>query len=138
MALREIDRRVAKAVFGFGSIETDDCNGEDNWWLTRDGQHVYENSWGGGMELPQYSADIAAAWDVVDTLRDNLYMLWGMGCQPSGGPSDKEVWCQFSKELGSTCYRAEANTAPHAICLAALKAVGAFGDTSLGALEKAP
>ena len=67
-----------------------------------------------------YSTDIAAAWEVLEKMRTQLpgkeIMLywcdgWGVGslCQ---APSTISIW----DSLG------EAETAPHAICLAALKA----------------
>lgn len=74
--------------------------------------------------LPEYSTDIEAAWAVIEKLGEGDFLLWQAGALVSlGGPSELTAWCQFSKGLGSTSYRGEGRTAPHAICLAALKAV---------------
>ncbi len=62
--------------------------------------------------LPAYSTEIAAAWEVVEKLRSPVFVLeW-----------EPDRW------LASFCGEDEdatADTAPHAICLAALKAVEA-------------
>ena len=86
------------------------------WWRNRDGK-----SWQKDLEAqvatwrdsPQhYSTDIAAAWLVLDHFGDTMRrLLWNRG---SGG------W-----ECVIDCDHAvRAETAPLAICLAALKAVG--------------
>lgn len=72
---------------------------------------------------PKYSSDIAAAWDVVERLRDFKH--------PEDEHAGFTVW-QYWKggyAAGWSWHEAEygvelADTAPHAICLAALKAVG--------------
>lgn len=38
---RKLDALVAEKVMGWKVIETDDCNGIDNFWLSKDGQHPY-------------------------------------------------------------------------------------------------
>lgn len=88
--------------------------------------------------LPHYSTDIAAAWDVVEK------MVARTGYAEPGfqwvGPKFKPTTEYLTNEgypLGTTCWYVLvvspvgwrrffcAPTAPHAICLAALKAVGA-------------
>lgn len=72
--------------------------------------------------VPHYSRDIAAAWEVVEKLAPDgfvLYRSWDVKSKP--------VWvvaqdCQDT--LASELARHE--SAPAAICLAALKAVGAL------------
>lgn len=102
MKNRELDVLVAKHVMKLdveaavaGQILDDDC--------------------GCKIEIPHYSTDIAAAWDVVEKLKIkgfDFVLHW------------KTAWeCIFwfgrDKWFESNC-----ETAPRAICLAALKAVG--------------
>lgn len=75
-------------------------------------------------QVPAYSTDIAAAWEVVEKVKrhewDDLFMRWDegdkawwvgrVGCGDNGGD-------EFNHEV-------DAPTLPLAICLAALKAVG--------------
>ena len=90
--------------------------------------------------LPHYSTDIAAAWEIVKLMTDR------MGYNSSGfnwmGPLFKPEHHYLTQEgypLGTTCWfvRLEsdgyiqnicADTPEHAICLAALKAVGWEGE----------
>lgn len=69
--------------------------------------------------LENYCATIAAAWEVVETVNeDNAMMLrW---YNPDGRTSHYSVAFGFGKKVG-----AEADSAPLAICRAALKAVNA-------------
>ena len=74
---------------------------------------------------PHFSTDIAAAWEVVEKMRKDG---WGMTVDSLGFPGEEwRAWFQcdvshdyLKMEIG------EAATAPHAICLTALKAVGAL------------
>jgi hypothetical protein len=72
-----------------------------------------------GMEygaVPRYSADIAAAWEVVKRLGEGDFIL--------------ERWPEFKDDrrwrssFGRGVDFSYSSTASHAICLAALKAVG--------------
>lgn len=63
----------------------------------------------GEESIPHYSTDITAAWQVVEK----------MGIYLDGHGTKWVAWSQGHKGI-------EASTAPHAICLAALKAVGAI------------
>lgn len=62
-----------------------------------------------------YSTDIAAAWEVVEKLRTAKYEL--LICTFSG------KWSVDVLHTGKSIDVANADTAPHAICLAALNAV---------------
>lgn len=67
------------------------------------------------MKLPTYSTDIRAAWEIVEKLcpQEDEFQLKRF---------NKKEWdCNFSYFMETSC---QADTAPHAICLAALKAVG--------------
>lgn len=64
-----------------------------------------------GNRLPNYSTDIASAWAVVEKLAKPLKVVW-----------TGRVWvCEVFEEP----YSEEADTAPLAICRAALEAVEA-------------
>ena len=87
----------------------------------------------GGLDIqvlvPDYSTDIAAAWEVVEKVcnwdvGDNMLVLKGQGPDPSN-PDDPGNWWEAEIngiEIGKV--KAEADTAPEAICLAALKVKG--------------
>lgn len=69
--------------------------------------------------VKDYSTDISAAWEVVEKVRPSFSEIWI-------GRSDTEMsahWKCSIQKMDSN-YEATADTAPHAICLAALKAVG--------------
>lgn len=77
--------------------------------------------------FPQYSASIAAAWEVVEHLqRWKFTLTWeydfgGGGVEPF--PYATAIFDPVFTEMRPGLF-VKAETAPHAICLAALKAVG--------------
>jgi len=68
---------------------------------------------------PHYSTDIAAAWEVVERLCE----LWPETTISHDKPIN-EWFVSSEPEIGPTTVGASGDTAPHAIALAALKAVG--------------
>lgn len=112
---REIDERIAREVFGFEVIETDECNGTDNFWLK--GQ--VDAFMGHPRELPHYSTDIKDAWEVV-------IKFWKEGSFKINLDS-LGIACSIYKGRGlnrSEQYQGgHISSAPMAICLAALNAV---------------
>lgn len=95
---RELDALVANKVTGFTPTSTTNCR----------------------YDYPPYSTDIAAAWEVVEK-------MGGEVGSPGDGPYQrKDKWAAFipcpGKDNGGKW--GYGDTAPHAICLAALKAVG--------------
>lgn len=110
---RELDTLVAEKVFKYSIFKK-------RW---KEGSHSgFIDSWidSAGFEipgqLPEYSTDISAAWEVVEKLRPELcieIMPWG----------DNYHVRVLSVTLEQKS-RASCRSAPHAICLAALKAVG--------------
>lgn len=70
--------------------------------------------------LPYYSTDIAAAWQVVEKLAKKEILFVIDNLMP--GKSFRVT----AHNIKRTEFFAYAETAPHAICLAALKAVGAI------------
>lgn len=124
---RELDALVAEKVMGVAFKDT--TIGEEPWatkglFLTRNGEpyqiHGYLMHGYVYPEVREYSTDIAAAWGVVEKMQadgwfwnidcdcDGLVVGFGRGCEVGGG-------CEW--------YYEDAETAPHAICLAALKAM---------------
>lgn len=94
---RELDALVAEKVMGWTEV----CGYEGE----------YKGYW---KILPKYSTDIAAAWAVVEL---PLFDGWAIGRNASG------KWEVFNPWENNFVVSV-ADTAPHAICLAALKAVG--------------
>ncbi len=70
--------------------------------------------------LPKYSTEIAAAWEVVEKLREKDFLV-SIRTLKSG-----KIRCLvFSPDSeNGPGVRAISDTAPHAVCLAALKACG--------------
>ena len=96
---REIDAEVAEKVVEWS--ETDNmCHGKG--WK--------DSSGGFYKEVPNYSTDISAAWEVVEKLTSTL------GYKISLETYDGKVWTVKPCGVSDT-------TAPMAICKAALKAV---------------
>ena len=113
---RELDALIAEKVMGLKNIryikdwsflEPDLASD-----LTED--HVNAKARGAdAVVVPFYSTDIGAAWEVVDKFKE--YQLLKIYY-----PSQEQTLYVVSFKRG--CERS-AETAPHAICLAALKAV---------------
>lgn len=103
---RELDTLIAEKVMMLDPelIEAwNDASKHPSWVISRFDQ------------LPRYSSDIKAAWQVVEKIK-NLNFI---------GPTPNGKWnvvigCQNDGDY----FGVIADTAPHAICLAALKTVG--------------
>lgn len=96
---REVDALVAEKVMGWTISEG---------FYYGPGERVPAN-------IPRYSTDIAAAWEVVEKMRGAAgFMLVNFA---GGG---------WQADIGDACEHAE--TAAHAICLAALTGVGYWSD----------
>lgn len=107
VAGRELDALVAEKVMDVG-VEW--WNGEPFYVVTQDG-HI------SAYRLAAYSTDIAAAWEVVEKMRErraDFYIRF------------VSTWTvEFDSVAGDYNGYTDGDTAPLAICLAALKAVGA-------------
>jgi hypothetical protein len=71
--------------------------------------------------FPRYSTDIAAAWEVVEKLTADHEFRFQADYY---GPFVQFIRYAEDKNGDHPDYSSSADTAPHAICLAALKAVG--------------
>ena len=105
---RDLNRWVAESVMGF-NVETG--------VMHYDGSDIHYEIWidkDGNKHNPKdYSTNINVAWEIVDKIKqeDQYYFKLENG-------DLKDYECHFSS------YSAEADTAPMAICLAALKIIG--------------
>ena len=90
-----------------------------------DGPEVgHGKSWINWWEVPSYCVEMSAAWRVVERL---LGMGWAV--EVSVWPGGESAWCNIQRDiedstLDDRVIRMPCDTAPMAICLAALKAVG--------------
>lgn len=104
MAGKELDELIAKKVMGYG-LEYADANG--CVWST----HLSD-----AIPTPLFSTDIAAAWEVVEKMKDSDFNL--------EKDYDFEFWnCIIKPANTYPPIKIRGISAPHAICLAALKAV---------------
>jgi hypothetical protein len=106
---RELDALVAEKVMGYRRHH-DDCN---TYWVDSDGEEPTHSH--------DYSTDIAAAWEVVEKLAEKRIQI---SAAPLWGSEGRMIWEATWKKVNDTWNPVHANSAPHAICLAALKAVG--------------
>jgi hypothetical protein len=115
---RKLDILISEYIFDKEVYETDDCNGEDNYWLDKNSEN----------ELPFYSSSIEEAWKVMDQVRK---IHWRDVVSLFSPTDESKLWfCHFEKKWhgrdGSVVeiYDMESGeTAPLAICLAALRAL---------------
>lgn len=106
---RELDRLIAEKVMHLPNIRNWDCG------------YVYGPEH--GEDVPRYSTDIAAAWQVVEKLTKSENI--DLEIIPSAFHNECSVSVGFLDDCGDACgpfYFTE-ESAPHAICLAALKAI---------------
>lgn len=117
---RELDALVAEKVLGWVQVRKQSI-------ANAFGQHVMDDYVGlptalapQAQLIPRYSLLIQEAWKVADHLRERsqfVAVISGLG------PQGVQPWiCKINRDGGFLEERAE--TAPLAICLAALKAVG--------------
>lgn len=105
---RELDLLIAEKVMGYDPIEN----------MVYDAQPPISvvPPW---RPLPYYSTDIAAAWEVVEKMREESVYSFIDNTQSPGG----KYFCSMVT-IDKGMAGARAATAPHAICLAALRAKG--------------
>ena len=106
---RELDALIAEKIFGW-SLDPNRASDDICWLMPPGGWHVAKS-------VPQYSTDIAAAMEVVEKLSE---YGWHFSLTRT---ADGSVVAFFHKDWFRRNEKL-IETAPHAICLAALKAVG--------------
>jgi len=134
---RELDAVVAEKVMGFRWEEWQTGRGLYDQEGVKRGKRfhtnrlVFEEVPTMGVEavptrpLPHYSTDIAAAWEVVERFRVEPIgpRMVIVGCYDSAGLGNNGIGCEIKDGVGGS-WQAFADTAPLAICRAALQAVG--------------
>ena len=118
---RELDERVAAEVMGWTFVTFPDgvCP-EVKHWHREDGEHV---------ALPGFSTSIAAAWRVVEKLNGAGFSVY-VGKSPTAQTWDVRGWKEAragSREHEGSHFIEHADTAPLAICLAALASTSTEG-----------
>jgi hypothetical protein len=117
---RELDVEVAEKIFG-------------HQWGIDEGDYILKEmdctcKLGGSPHMhwslmPHYSADMTAAWKVVEKLKDFGYDLFTVKFYLDASPKSRRVLASFCKDDQTAVSRRSAS-APFAICQAALAAVG--------------
>lgn len=123
----ELDELVAEKVMGWKKIDLTrvhfDTRGLKWMWDKKEGYPYSEV-----QKTPEYSRDIAAAWEVVEKLKSKGFLF------AVNTANDWEVEFNLNEgrflQNGDTIGMGRASTAPHAICLAALKAYEAANKTA--------
>lgn len=136
----ELDALVAEKVMGWEHVIKEDreyylgdttpgFSGRNTYWVK--GYSSFGVQIGECVLLPKFSTSIAAAWEVVEKLRtwDDGYRIGAyVGVEVWSPDRETETCCEVNIEWHAPAHVAEAGaieaTAPHAICLAALRAVG--------------
>ena len=107
---RDLDAEIAEKVMGWTFVTfPDGACPEIKHWHAADGAHV---------SLRPFSTSIADAWQVVEKMNDER--AWSFEMERVGG-EDQETGVRFGGNSGFVY----AQTAPLAICLAALAATSA-------------
>lgn len=117
---RELDALIAEKVFGLnlenGWLRSQ--NGDPKYWQNKNNEFITDS-------FAPYSTDIKDAWEVVEKVKTQLgedaIVIWFKNGEWTVVVEDFN-YLELSG-LNSKAW-ASAKTAPHAICLAALKAVG--------------
>lgn len=107
---RELDALVAEKVMGW--TRTEHLGLKRTVWNIPAPSYI---EW--ADDPPPFSTDIAAAWEVVERLRANYSFQIS-----ADSSSDWECYLE-NEDLDISHVSARSETAPHAICLAALKTV---------------
>jgi hypothetical protein len=116
----DLDALVAEKVMGWRKVPRRVINDRDlgpGWWHPTKGDPESPNPGASAFPPPSYTTDIAAAWDVVETLNKKGIYLWAVG-QEDSFPG----WSADFGRNHQSAHVAWGETAPLAICRAALKA----------------
>ncbi len=117
---RELDALVAEKVMGLKIVVKVWGTGKKyRSFSVGEPDYIYSSDRPEGElinSVPRYSTDIAAAWEVVEKLGQHFQLFSPTDNRPS--------WEARFRDGRFKLVTAEAATGPHAICLAALKAVG--------------
>jgi len=117
----ELDALVAEKVMGWKVVEIHEPSGRKVMrWLSDHGEGLGMY----GVDDWTPSSDITLAWEVVEKIHNHGESFKPLSLSRATGlgePFSKFLWEATFRMYPAICY-ATAETAPHAICLAALKA----------------
>lgn len=111
---RELDALVAEKVMGWRllNLRTEGYSpGQDS--------RVHNSK-----PIPPYSTSISAAWEIVKHLMEKGFEIALWGPVDRGFKKNPNWVSEVTNMVTRAWWQSEADTATHAICLAALKAVG--------------
>lgn len=123
---RALDALLAKKIMEWKYVGEDGPNGEPGLVDPDQIERMSE-------ELPKYSTDISAAWEVVEKIKEGkeIDILYGDYFQPvtRGGYCGQMMQSALPGYFvrirwGENMVSEQSQSAPHAICLAALKGIG--------------
>jgi hypothetical protein len=109
---RKLDALIAEKVMGWKL-----CPGETYVYETPDGDTK-------AIQFHKFSENIADAWLVLEKLKADGMDIMVRWAAKHSGESYRDVWLCWIAKDGKVGDGTHADTAPLAICLAALKAVG--------------
>lgn len=116
---RELDALIAERVMGYRRLEAYPFREGFPCFVNPSGLEIYPSM------IPEYSTSIAAAWEVVNEMQGNKWVFRIQSPYCNVIPGAWEAFFGYKHVNEDTFMEARrAETAPHAICLAALKAVG--------------
>lgn len=125
---RELDAEVAEKVMGMVWCKCSKWHGAWETYTVGD-EYCKCDECGDSVPYPmKYSTDISAAWEVVEKLRKDGIMILLQSDDDGYTVANNydgvilQGWEEAKKNF-DVCWWSS-NTAPHVICLAALKAVG--------------
>ena len=112
---RRIDQAIAEKVMGWIRPRPEWVKlTPDSPWVNPENGKGYHP-----IEIPNYSTNIAAAWEVVEKLEREFKLVQFHLRHLIGIKTSK--WLARGYSSGNICFESEGETAPHAICLVALE-----------------
>lgn len=121
---RELDALVAEKVMGFKKVQHFD---REVTHESPEGCLIYADFLPApeAMKIPSYSTDIAAAWEIVEKLPLLIELQSpGAPCNDNEYENNSNEWkAEARATIHDRSVFARAATAPHVICLAALKVI---------------
>lgn len=111
---RALDAQIAETVMEMGS----------QWTVQQQSDGTFTPTGEVWYQCPEFSTDIRDAWQVVERIETKGWFVEVGWCNAQYGP-ERRAWCYVGEYGCDELYVGEAyeNTAPLAICRAALKAL---------------
>ena len=122
----ELDALVAEKVMGWVWVDgfSSETNAPTKWLEPKNWNEMVPEGWGAHSvpDVPKYSTDIWAAWEVVEKMRESMIAI-GIAHSIQMPQKDWSYLVTAQEPNKDEIFIVE-KSAPHAICLTALKAVG--------------